>query len=183
MSKQQATKRPVEIMIAQFGSTADLMTAAKKMREGGYKKYDCHSPFPVHGMDKAMGLKRSPLGYIVGLCGTCGLLFMIWLTWYASAYDYPLVISGKPFFSWQAYVPVFFAITVLASAFGAFLGMLAINKLPRPNHPLFNSDRFCTFSDDGFFVSVENDDPQYDPQKVRAYLESIGGKNVEIVTE
>ncbi len=184
MKKTQPTvKKPMEIMLAEFGSTGELVHAAEKMREGGYKNYDCHSPFPIHGMDKAMGLRRSPVGYIVGFCGTCGLLFMIWLTWYASAYDYPLVISGKPYFSWQAYVPVFFAITVLVSAFGAFLGMLAINKLPRPNHPLFESDRFCQFSDDKFFVTVESLDPQYDPSRVKAFLESIGGKNVEVVTE
>ncbi len=178
-----SVKRTPEIMIAEFGSTAELVHAAEKMRDAGYQKWDCHSPFPIHGMDEAMGLNRSPLGYIVGFCGTCGLLFMLWLTWYASAVDYPIVIAGKPYFSWQAYIPVLFAITVLSSAFGAFLGMLGLNKLPQPYHPLFGSERFCKFSDDKFFVAIESEDPKYDPQAVRTFLETIGGKNVEIVQE
>ena len=168
-------------MLAAFDSTASLLHAAEKMRDKGYKKYDCYTPFPVHGMDEAMGLKRSPVGYVVGLCGTCGLLFILWLTWWTSAVDYPLVISGKPYFSWQAYIPIIFAITILSSAFGAFLGMLFFNRLPQLNHALFESKQFERFSDDGFFIAVESTDPAYDSNETRAFFQSVGGQNIEVV--
>ncbi|UCD62877.1 MAG: DUF3341 domain-containing protein [Candidatus Zixiibacteriota bacterium] len=171
-----------EITLAEFASPEQLLTAAEKMRESGYTRFDCHSPFPIHGMDDAMGLGRSPLGYIVGVMGSVGLLGMLLLTWWTSAVDYPFVISGKPYFSWQAYIPVVFAITVLFSAFGAFFGMLSLNQLPRLFHPVFGSERFGRVTDGGFFVSVQADDALYEREKVAAFLESIGGKNVEVVT-
>ena len=170
-----------QLILAEFDSAHSLLKAAEKMRDGGYTKFDCHSPFPIHGMDGAMGLKRSPLGYIVGTMGLIGMVGMILLTYWTSAVDYPLVISGKRFFSWQAFVPVIFAITVLFSAFGAFFGMLSLNQLPRLFHPLFNSEKFGRVTDGGFFVSVQADDPIYDVARVTAFLESIGGKNVEVV--
>ncbi len=177
----KATKKAPQFMLAAFNSTASLLHAAEKMREGGYKKYDCYTPFPVHGMDEAMGLKRSPVGYVVGGFGTAGLLFILWLTWWTSAVDYPLVISGKPLFSWQAYIPVIFAITILLSAFGAFFGILIFNRLPQLHHALFDSEQFQRFSDDGFFIAVESTDPRYDEQETRNFLQSVGGANVEVV--
>ena len=170
-----------QVILAEFGSAGALLEAAMKIREAGYTKYDCHSPFPIHGMDGAMGLKRSPLGYIVAAMGFTGLVGMLFLTWWTSTVDYPFVISGKPFFSWQAYVPVIFAITVLFSAFGAFFGMLSLNQLPKLFHPVFGSDKFGKVSDGGFYVSVQSDDPTYDEAKVTSFLASIGGTNVEVV--
>ena len=169
------------LVLAEFESPAALLDAARKVREAGYEKFDCHSPFPVHGMDEAMGLNRSPLGYVVGVVGSLGLLGMLGLTWWTSAVDYKFLISGKPFFSWQAYIPIIFAITVLCSAFGAFFGMLSLNQLPRLFHPIFNSERFAKVTDGGFFVSIQSDDPSYDENKVVAFLQSIGGRNVEVV--
>lgn len=170
-----------QVILAEFDSPQTLLKAAGKLREAGYTKYDSHSPFPIHGMDDAMGLKRSPLGYIVGTMGFIGMMGMIALTWWTSAVDYRFVISGKPFFSWQAFVPVIFAITVLFSAFGAFFGMLSLNQLPQLFHPVFNSERFGRVTDGGFFISVQADDPIYEKSKVVTFLESIGGKNVEVV--
>ncbi len=169
------------VIIAEFDSSGSLLHAAEKIFEAGYKKYDCHSPFPIHGMDKAMHLKRSPMGYIIGTLGTIGMLGMIALTYWTNTYGYQMVISGKEYFSWQAFIPVIFAITILLSAFGAFFGMLALNKLPQLFNPVFGSDRFAKVTNDGFFVSVEADDPMYDEAKVKGFLESIGGKNVEVV--
>ena len=169
------------VILAEFDSPNDLMHAAEKMRDSGYPKFDCHSPFPIHGMDGAMGLKRSPLGYIIGVMGSIGLLGMLTLTYWTNIYGYPMVISGKPYFSWQAFVPVIFAITILLSAFGAFFGMLAINRLPQLYHKLFNSERFGKVTDNGFFVSVESDDPKFDEAQTKQFLESIGGKNVEVI--
>ncbi len=170
-------------VLAEFSGTGPLLSAAKKIHEAGYKKYDCHSPFPIHGMDQAMGMKRSPIGYMVGFTGACGLLGMLYLTYWVSVVEYPLVISGKPLFSWQAYVPPVFAITILVSAFMATFGMLVLNKLPRFNHPLFNSESFKRFSDGGFFISLEAGDPKYDEVKVTEFLKSIGATKVEVVTD
>ncbi len=176
-------KKIPAVILAQFDSANDLYHAAEKLRDDGYKEFDCHSPFPIHGMDEAMGLKRSPLGYIVFVIGSMGLIGILTLMWWTSSVDYPLVISGKPFFSYPAFVPITFALTVLTSAIGATLSMLAINQLPRLVHPLFNSDRFAKFSDDGFFVSVESNDKKYDEARTSEFLKSIGGKHIEILKD
>lgn len=171
------------IMLARFETPGALLEAAKKTYGAGFKLFDIHSPFPVHGMDQAMGLKRSPLGYIIGVMGAIGLISALGLQWWTSAIDYPLVISGKPFFSFQAFVPITFAITVLFSAFGAMFGMLALNKLPQFHHMLFNSKQFERVTDDGFFVSIESDDKKFSLDETRLFLESIGGTDIEIIED
>lgn len=170
-------------MLARFETPHDLMEAARKVRRSGYEKFDCHSPFHIHGMDEVMGLKRSPIGYIVGFSGLAGLVGSMLLQWWTSAVEYPLVISGKPFFSWQAFIPVTFALTVLMAAFGAFLGMLAFNRLPQLFHTLFHSEKFEAATNDGFFISIESSDAKFDEQATRSMFESIGGKDVETVGE
>jgi hypothetical protein len=170
-------------LLAQFDSPAALMHAAEKVRAGGYKKFDCHSPFAIHGMDAAMGLKRSRLGWIVGLAAIIGTSGALALQWWTSTIDLPLVISGKPFFSFQAYVPVTFALGVLLSAFAALIGMLALNGLPRLHHPVFYSDNFASATDDGFFISIEAEDPLFDVAATGAFLESLGGRNLEELRE
>jgi len=175
------TKDKIYSVLAEFSSPGQLLKAAEKVREAGYEKYDCHSPFPIHGMDKAMGLKRSPVGYIAGICGLCGGLFAMWLQWWTSAVDYPIVISGKPLFSYQAFIIVTFGLTILGAALGAVIGMLHINRLPQWFHGNFYSPSFGRFSDDAFFVSIEAGDPMFDAEKVSSFLESIGGQDVEIV--
>ncbi|MFQ5452687.1 MAG: DUF3341 domain-containing protein [Candidatus Zixiibacteriota bacterium] len=176
-----ASKKFQEVILAEFETPGALLKAAKRMQDAGYKKYDCHSPFPIHGMDNAMGMKRSPIGYIVAVMGFIGLTGMLTLTWWTNIEGYPMVISGKPHFSWQAFIPIIFAITVLFGAFGAFFGMLGMNRLPRLFHPIFYSEKFSKVTNDGFFVSVESDDSKYDVEKVKSFLESLGGKNVEVV--
>ncbi|MBU0984943.1 MAG: DUF3341 domain-containing protein [candidate division Zixibacteria bacterium] len=171
----------IEGVLAEFKSPSDLYHAAEKVRDAGYKNFDCHSPFPIHGMDGAMGLKRSPLGWIVGLAALVGTSSALGLQWWASTIEYPIIISGKPFFSFQAYLPITFALGVLLSAFAALIGMLVLNGLPRFFHPVFYSDMFAKVTDDGFFVSVEAADPKFDSNQTRAFLESIGGTNVEVL--
>ncbi|MBD3168913.1 MAG: DUF3341 domain-containing protein [candidate division Zixibacteria bacterium] len=170
-----------KLFLAEYGNPAELINAAEKMRDAGYKEFDCHSPFPIHGMDQAMGLKRSPLGWIVGLSALLGGLGALWLQWWTSSVDYRLIISGKPFFSFQAYVPVTFGGAVLFGAIAAVVGMLILNRLPRLHHPVFNSDRFSRFSDDGFFVSISSDDPKFDAAELSRLFENTGGKNIEVV--
>lgn len=171
------------VILAEFGSPGELLHAAEKMRDEGYKEYDCHSPFAIHGMNDAMGLKRSPLGYIVFAVGSLGLLGSLGLQWWTSAIDYPLVISGKPFFSGPAFVPITFALTILTSAITAVIGMIAINELPRLRHPLFNSERFGKFSDGSFFISVDSSDRKYSDAHTAGFLKTIGGQNIEILTD
>ncbi len=168
-------------VLARFANPAELIEAAKKIRDAGYQKFDCHSPFPIHGMDQAMGMKRSPLGFIVGamtLTGaTLGMSFQGWV----AAVDYPLVIAGKPFFSWQAFIIVTFAMFVLFGAFGAVFGMLHLNRLPRLHHPVFYSDKFAKVTDDAFYVSIESEDDLFDEKKIQEFLSSLGGTDIELV--
>jgi len=170
-----------EMILAEFDNPAHLLEAAEKIRDAGYKNFDCHSPFPIHGMDDAMGMKRSPLGWMVGIVAFFALMAGFTLEWWTSAVDYPIVISGKPFFSYQAYGPVAFAIMVLCSAFTALLGMLALNKLPMLYHKLFDSDKVAKITNDGFIVSIAATDPKFDLNKTKSFLQGIGGQNLEVL--
>jgi hypothetical protein len=177
-----AATKPVGVL-AEFDNPAELIDIAKKFRDAGFKRFDCHSPFPIHGMDSAMGARRSPLGWIVGILGFGGAFAGMLLQWWTSAVAYPLVIAGKPFFSYPAFVPVTFGVAVLLGAASAVIGMLALNKLPMLHHPAFNSERFAKVTDDGFFVTVDASDPIYDQNVVVSLLESSGGKNIEVLED
>ncbi|MFZ1728577.1 MAG: DUF3341 domain-containing protein [Bacteroidota bacterium] len=167
--------------IAAFDNPAALISAAERTRDAGYKQFDCHSPFPIHGMDGAMGLKRSPVGFIAGGMAILGATIGFSLQTWVSTQAYPLIISGKPLFSWQAYIIITFALFVLFGAFGSVFGMFALNRLPRLHHPLFFSESLAKASDDGFLISIEAGDAQFEEEKTRAFLASIGGKNIELV--
>ena len=134
--------KKVEGILAEFENPAELIAAAEKLRDAGYKEFDCHSPFPIHGMDNAMGEKRSILGWIVGPVAFAMLAFGFLFEGWSSVIAYPLVIAGKPLFSYQAFGAVAFALMVLFSAFASLFGMFAINKLPRYHHPVFFSENF-----------------------------------------
>ncbi|RMH73834.1 MAG: DUF3341 domain-containing protein [Gemmatimonadetes bacterium] len=169
-------------VIAQFEDPAALLKAAERVRDEGYKKFDCHSPFPIHGMDQAMGERRSPLGWIVGGIAVIATLAGAGMQWWTNGVDYQFVISGKPFVSYQAYLPVTFAVAVLTSAFVSTFGMMALNGLPRWHHPLFESEQFKKVTDDGFLVSIEATDRKFNVEQTSAFLELIGGTNVEVIT-
>ncbi len=184
MSEEKAVMPPKEKIygvLGQFGGPNELLAAARKLRDAGYTKFDCHSPFPIHGMDAAMGLKPSIVGYIAGVCGVIGGSFGFWLQWWTSTVDYPMVIAGKPFNSYQAFVPVTFGLTILFAALGAFISGLMTNRLPQWFHGVFYSERFAQVTNDGFFVSIDSDDPKFDSEKNRAYLQSIGASYVEVL--
>ncbi|MBD3402819.1 DUF3341 domain-containing protein [candidate division GN15 bacterium] len=181
MAETKVTPKLEYGMIARFEGPKELLHAAEKVRDEGYTKFDCHSPFPIHGMDDAMGLKQSKVGYISGVGAALGFALGLWLQWWTSAVDYPLVIAGKPFFSYQAFVPVTFGLTVLFGALGAVFGMFHVNRLPQYFHGVFHSDRFPKFSDDAFFVSIEKEDPKYDRSSTMSFLESIGGAEIEVL--
>lgn len=168
-------------MLAEFKNPAELLHAAEDIHQAGYVHFDTHSPFPIHGMDKAMGLGNSKVGYITLLGGITGLSLATWLQWWTSAVDYPLNISGKPFFSIEPSVPVMFELTVLFSALATVAGMLALNGLPRPYNPVFYSKNFSRVTDDAFMVNIAASDPQFDRAKTEAFLKELGGTNIELI--
>ena len=170
-------------MLAEFKGPKEILHAANTVREEGYINFDCHTPFPVHGLDDAMGLKRSIVGYVVGIGCVAGASGGLFLQWWSSTIAYPVVISGKPLFSWQAFMIVTFVLMVLGGAFSALIGMFHLNRLPTFYHPLFNSEQFKKSTDDKFFISVEFKDPRFDMEDTKRFLESIGGENIEVVEE
>ncbi len=166
-------------LVAEFETPGALYRACEEVRDAGFIRWDAHSPFPVHGLDRAMGQGRSLLPWIVlagALAGGAGgFALQTWVHSLAS----PLVISGKPLFAWQAYVPVTFELAVLGGALGAVLGMFALNRLPRHHHPLFSSALFERASVDRFFVSIDADDPRFDARATPALLRSAGAGRIE----
>ena len=168
-------------LLAEFETTGALYRACEQVRDAGYTRWDAHSPFPVHGLDRAMGLRPSRLPWLVLAAGLGAAAGGMALQWWTSSVAYELVISGKPFFSWQAYVPVTFELGVLGGAAAAVFGMFAFNQLPTLFHPLFNSKRFQRVTDDRFFISVESWDPKFDGVQTRKLLEEIGATNVELI--
>ncbi len=166
-------------LLAQYENPSTIYAACEKVRDAGYSKWDACCPFPVHGLDKAMGLKPNKLPWavlIVGLsCSALGLFFETW----ASGSAYPFIVGGKPLFSLPAFVPVWYEITVLTSCLTAFFGNWVLNGLPRPHHPAFNSQAFERVTDDKFFIMVECADPKFDLAKTKALLSESGATLVE----
>lgn len=167
--------------LAEFRTPAALIEASRKVREAGYRRFDAHSPFPVHGLERAMGLKRSLVPLFVLVLGLGGAAGGMLLQWWVSAVEYPLVVSGKPFFSWPAFVPIMFECGVLGGALGALGGFLALSRLPRHHHPLFASEAFERMSDDRFFLSVEAEDERFDRRETVRLLSEAGATRVELV--
>lgn len=171
--------------LAEFGSVPELYHAAEKCRDAGFRFWDTHSPFAIHGMDDAMGIKKSILSLFVLLGGITGATTAVLLQFVTQVGLYPTVVQGKPsnFFTFPAFFPVSFELTVLFSALTSVFGCMALMKLPRLHHPLFNSENFKRASDDGFFICIEQKDPQFHPEKTRAFLEELGGRNIELIED
>ena len=143
-------------IVAEFASPYELLEAVKAVRKAGFSKIDTHTPFPIHGMDKAMGLPGSKLPWLVLCGGLLGTASAIALQWWMNGYDYAYHVGGKPVVSYQAYVPIGFELTVLFSAFTAVLGMLAMNLLPQPYHPLFSHERFARVTEEDLEMKLDN---------------------------
>jgi hypothetical protein len=163
---------------AEFSSAAALLEAAKKIYAHGFKKWDVYSPFPIHGMDHAMGFKRSRVSLFSLIGGFTGLTTAFVLIYYTSALNYPLIVQGKPYFALEPSLPIFFELTILLTAFGTILGLLLLTLLPRLHHPVFNWDRFQRATDDGFFLVLEVTDPKFDPTASRLLLQGVGGTHI-----
>ncbi|MFT4703713.1 MAG: hypothetical protein ACI81R_001405 [Bradymonadia bacterium] len=168
-------------LLAEYNTPAELYQACEEIRDAGFQKWDAHTPFPVHGLDKAMGLPLSFLPWLVLVVGLSGTASAVALQYYVHSIAYTLVISGKPFFALPAYVPIIFELSILFSAGAAVFGMLAINRLPMWNHPLFTSRRFERVTDDRFFISIESSDPKFDGAATHDLLSGTGASHVEYV--
>ena len=168
-------------LLAEFDTPRDLYHACEKVRDEGFSRWDAHTPFAVHGLDTAMGLKSSIMPWIVLVCGLTGTIGGFLMQTWVHIEAYPLIISAKPLWAWQAYIPVTFECGVLFASFGAVFGMFHVNRLPTFYHPVFNSDRFAAVTDDKFFISIEAADPQYDEARTRSLLEEAGAKHIEVL--
>jgi len=168
-------------VIGEFADPHQLVEAGRKIRGMGYTKLDAMSPFPVHGIDDAIGVPSSKLGWFVVCCTILGILTAQGLIYWVGAVNYPLVIGGKPVFDVTYSIPVTFELAVLFSAFGAFLGMWAINGLPRLYHPSMCYKNSHRASDDRFLLVIEADDPMFEPAKSAEHLRSAGAAEVEVV--
>lgn len=170
-------------LVAEFDTPAAILRAAEVARDAGYRRWDVFSPFPVHGLEKVMGFKNSKVGTFAFLFGAGAFVGTMLLIWFCNAYDYPILIGGKPLFSVPMSVVPAYILLVLGAALGAFIGMVALNELPKYYHPLFGKKRFAMVSRDKFFLAIGANDEKFNLTETRAWLESIGGANVETVEE
>lgn len=164
--------------LAAFDTPADIMHAAERVRDAGFQRWDVHTPFPVHGMDSAMGLKRSRVQRFTLIGGITGFTTGMLMIFFMNAFDYPLIVGGKPLFSPMFAFPVSYELTILLSAFGTLGGMFLLNRLPMHYHPVMKSTDWARATDDRFFLAIDADDPQFDLVRTRAFLREIGGKDI-----
>jgi hypothetical protein len=165
-------------MIAEFDGPDALVEATQRTYQAGYRRMDAYTPFPVHGLAEAMGRRGIRLPLLVLAGGILGAVGAFLLQTYANVFDYPMNIGGRPLFSWPAYIPIIFELMVLAAVFAAVFGMLALNGLPQPHHPVFNAPHFELASRTHFFLCVEAADPKYDSAGTRRFLEGLGPTSV-----
>src|SRR6266446_6426010 len=171
-------------VMGEFATPEQLTHAVEKVREAGYHRLDAYAPFPVEGLSQALGLKRNLVPLITLLGGLAGGLGGFGFQYWVAAITYPMNIGGRPLNSWPAFIPVTFELTVLFASISAVLGMLALNKLPQPHHPLFNVDRFQKHaSNDRFFLCIEATDPKFSVAEATRFLKSIKAQNVSEVED
>lgn len=170
-------------LLVEFADVDAFVGGVEKVRDAGYQRWDAHSPFPVHGMDDAMGIRGTQLPWLVLGGGVTGLGLALLMQWWMNAHDYPYLISGKPYFSLPANIPVTFELTVLLSAICTVFGMLIFNGLPQWSHPLLRTPRFARATADRFYIVIEARDARFDPAGTRDFLASLGGGPVETVED
>src|ERR1051326_7828686 len=161
-------------MLAEFSTPADLMHAAEKIRDAGYRRWDVFSPYPIHGMNQAMGLKNSQVGWFGFIGGCTGYTTGMLMIWWMNAHDYPILVGGKPMFSPFYAFPPSYELTILFGSFGAILGMLFLNGLPKLYHPLLKNRRFALATHDRFFLVIETSDPKYSETETSKWLQGLG---------
>jgi hypothetical protein len=175
--------RPLYGILAEFETPVELIAAARRAREEGYRRIDAYTPYPVHELTEALALPRTKLPILVFLGGLLGCGTALLMQWFATSVHYPVNVGGRPLASWPSYIPITFELTVLFAAFAAVLGMLGLNGLPMPYHPVFNVPRFALASRDRFFLCIEARDTLFDLQKTKEFLSSLGAREVTEVEE
>lgn len=170
-------------LVAEFDSPAAILHAAEKVRDAGYRRWDVFTPFPVHGLDKVMGFKNSLVGWFALVFGGGAFVGCMAMIWYMNDFNYPVLVGGKPMFSPPAAFVPSYILLVLAGAIGAFVGMIAMNELPRHHHPLFKNRRFALVSRDKFFLVIGASDLKFSETETRRLLEEIGGTHIELVED
>jgi hypothetical protein len=170
-------------LLAEFETAADVMNAAVKVRDAGFRRWDVHTPFPIHGMDDAMGLRNSNVGWFTFFGGATGFTAGMLMIWWMNKWNYPIVVGGKPLFSPLFAFPVSYEMTILLASFGTLFGMLFLNRLPKLYHPLLKNRSFAKVTHDRFFIVIECDDPRYSNVGTRQLLEEAGSKRIEMVED
>jgi len=170
-------------VMAEFETPEELIHAAKALREAGYRRFDAFTPFPVEGLTEALGLRRNAVSAVALLGGLLGGVGGFFLQYWAAAITYPINIGGRPLNSWPAFIPVTFELTVLGASLFAVFGMLALNRLPQPHHPVFNVDRFSQASTDRFFLCIETRDPKFRLEEAARLLHSLHAHHVSEVAD
>jgi len=175
--------RRVHGIMAEFETPEKIFHAAEQVRDAGYTRWDVNTPFPIHDMEEAMGVRTTILPYVVFGAGLSGVGLAWLMQQYMNNWDYEFVVQGKPYGAWEPFVPIMFELGILSAAFAALVGMLALNGLPRFHHPLLTSDRFLRTSDDRFVIAIEADDPAFEPEATRELLERAGGGEIDLVLD
>ena len=178
---KKRVRHPIYGLMAEFDNPTSLVVAARKTREAGYRRMDAYSPFPIEELSDALGHHHDPLPLLVLIGGVVGGASGFLLQYYAAVIDYPLNVGGRPLLSWPSFIPVTFEMTILVAAFVAVLGMLGLNGLPMPYHPVFNVERFVNASRSRFFLCIESRDPLFDKQATGNFLESLEPREVSEV--
>ena len=175
---KRKVRTPTYGLMAEFETPTDVVAAARRVHEEGYRRTDAFSPYPIEELSEAIGVHTTRMPLIVLIGGIVGLIAGYLMQYYTHVIDYPLNVGGKPFHSWPQFIPITFETTVLGAALAAVFGMLALNGLPEPYHPVFNTPNFALASRDRFFLLVEARDPKFDREQTAAFLRTLGPREV-----
>jgi hypothetical protein len=174
-------KTPIYGLLAEFTDPDDLLAAVRRAREEGYRRMDAYTPLPVEGLAEAIGFTHNRLPWVVLVGGILGAATAYGMMYFSAVINYPINVGGRPLHSWPAFIPITFELTVLGASLFAVFGMLGLNGLPMPYHPVFNVPGFALASRNRFFLCIQADDPKFDRVATRQFLESLGPKQVSEV--